>query len=133
MVQNVPCGLQIVVHIPALTLLIGAVTPARMANAKTNLRISIVSVMRSWLYFPDDSGRKGAIEKLETDYEPTREAGVRRESAAAVKKSPGAFRGFQEVDHNKESRDQGALDATIVSQSTNQAKGGLHKRPDPPV
>ena len=76
MVQNVPCGLQIVVHIPALTLLIGAVTPARMANAKTNLRISIVSVMRSWLYFPDDSGRKGAIEKLETDYEPTREAAM---------------------------------------------------------
>ena len=46
-----------------------------------------------------------------------------------VKESPGGEAGaFKETSH--ESRDQGALDAPILSQSTNQARRGSHKRPD---
>src|SRR5262249_47747220 len=52
----------------------------------------------------------------------------RKELAAAVKKSPGRAGAFKEISMMKTSRDQGALDPPILSQSTNQARRG--SRPD---
>ena len=46
-----------------------------------------------------------------------------------LERKPRTCRGFK--DH-EESRDQGALDALILSQGRNQAKRGSRKRPDPP-
>ena len=48
-----------------------------------------------------------------------------------MKEGPGGEAGaFKET---SQSRDQGALDAPILSQSTNQARRGSRKRPDPPL
>ena len=49
-----------------------------------------------------------------------------------TKKAPGVP-GLSGVEPRKESRDQGALDAPILSQSTNRARRGSRKRPDPPL
>ena len=47
-----------------------------------------------------------------------------------MKEGPGGEAGaFKET---SQSRDQGALDVPILSQSTNQARRGSRKRPDPP-
>ena len=48
------------------------------------------------------------------------------------KKAPGQP-GFARVDHERKSRDHGALDVPILSQSINQARRGSRKRPDPPL
>jgi hypothetical protein len=48
----------------------------------------------------------------------------RKELAAAVKKSPGRAGAFKEISMMKTSRDQGALDPPILSQSTNRARRG---------
>src|SRR6516165_8398325 len=48
------------------------------------------------------------------------------------KKAPGQP-GPARVDHERKSRDHGALDVPILSQSMNQARRGSRKRPDPPL
>ena len=41
--------------------------------------------------------------------------------------------GLARIDHERKSRDHGALDVPILSQSMNQARRGSRKRPDPPL
>ena len=53
-----------------------------------------------------------------------RHGSIREELAAVVKKSPGRPGAFKKLTITKESRDQGALDAPILSQSTNHARRG---------
>ena len=48
------------------------------------------------------------------------------------KKAPGQP-GLARIDHERKSRDHGALDVPILSQSMNQARRGSRKRPDPPL
>src|SRR6516162_11584443 len=49
------------------------------------------------------------------------------------KREPRDSQGFARVDHERKSRDHGALDVPILSQSINQARRGSRKRPDPPL
>ena len=51
---------------------------------------------------------------------------------ANIKKAPGTSEAFKELTIQRKSRDQGALDAPILSQRTSQARRGSRKRPDPP-
>jgi len=74
--------------------------------------------------------------KMRTDRNPApvapgrgfacRRFGARRRTGNERK--PRARRGFQGIDHERKSRDQGALDAPILFQVTNQAKRGSRPR-----
>ncbi len=55
-----------------------------------------------------------------------------RLNARCKKKAPGVPGLFKEMSNEETSRDQGALDAPMLSQSTNQARRGSRKRPGPP-